>query len=70
MGTTMAVRRNLFPRIRMNKGAMNSIKLATPICLISCIQMVAVLDFFRHSQAICYIYIILREAKCWGGFWV
>jgi len=37
IGTTMAVRRNLFPWIRLHIGAMNSIKLATPICLISCI---------------------------------
>jgi hypothetical protein len=43
----MAVRRNLFPWIRLHKGAMNSIKLATPICLISCIQTVAVLCFFQ-----------------------
>jgi len=46
-GTAMAVRRNLFPWIRLHKGAMNSIKLATPICLISCIQTVAVLRFFQ-----------------------
>ena len=43
----MAVRCNLFPWIRLYKGAMNSIKLATPICLISCIQTVAVLCFFQ-----------------------
>ena len=60
----MAAGRNLFPWIWLHKGAMNSSKLATPICLISCIRTVAVLCFFffRHSQAICYIYIILMEA--------
>ena len=43
----MAVRCNLFPWIRLHKDAMNSIKLATPICLISSIQTVAVLCFFQ-----------------------
>jgi len=71
IGTTLAAGRNLFPWIWFHKGAMNSSKLATPICLISCIRTVAGLCFFSDTpkQFVIFTLFSWKQTKYRGRFW-